>query len=140
SLGDTIGSSSVRPHRLRTRAEDQPGVGQPGLQPAVTMEAARSPKFPGNPFDHSPCSSDPGVTRHADGSKCRSCLARPPRLTTTKAHDKEISGLNHTAFDRAVYASQCRSPVTTPDSLPVSGPALPDGIGYPQVFDERFHI
>ena len=34
------------------------------------------------------------------------CLARPPRLTKTRAHDKEISGLNHTAFDLAVYASQ----------------------------------
>ena len=55
----------------RDGAVDQPGVGKPGLQPAVTMETARSPKFPGNPFDHSPCSSDPGVTRHADGSKCR---------------------------------------------------------------------
>ena len=32
---------------------------------------------------------------------------RGPRdLTKTKAHDKEISGLNHTAFDLAVYASQ----------------------------------
>ena len=71
SLGDTIGSSSIRPHRLGTGAVDQPGVGKPELQPAVTMEMARSPKFPGNPCDHSPCSSDPGVTRHADGSKCR---------------------------------------------------------------------
>ena len=53
------------------RAVDQPGVGKPGLQPAVTMETARSPKFPRNPYDHSPCSSDPGVTRHANGSKCR---------------------------------------------------------------------
>ena len=53
------------------RAVDQPGVGKPGLQPAVTMETARSPKFPRNPLDHSPCSFDPGVTRHADGSRCR---------------------------------------------------------------------
>jgi hypothetical protein len=41
------------------RAADQPGVGKPVLQPAVTMETARSPKFPGNPFDHSPCSPTP---------------------------------------------------------------------------------
>ena len=46
SLGDTIGSSSIRPHRLGTEAVDHPGVGKPGLQPAVTMETARSPKFP----------------------------------------------------------------------------------------------
>jgi hypothetical protein len=51
-----------------------------------------------------------------------------------------ISGLNHTAFDLAAYASQGRSPATTQDSLPAAGPALPDGIGYPQGFNERFHI
>ena len=50
----------------RDRAADQPGVGKPGLRPAVTMETARSPKFPGNPRDHSPCSSDPGETRQAE--------------------------------------------------------------------------
>src|SRR4029077_14094160 len=40
-------------------AADQHGVGKPVLHPAVTMETARSPKFPGNPFDHSPCSPTP---------------------------------------------------------------------------------
>jgi len=30
----------------------------------------------------------------------------------------KISGLNHTAFDLAVYASQGRLPATTQDSLP----------------------
>ena len=47
-------------------AVDQPGVFNPVLLPAGTMETARSPKFPGNPNDHSPCSSDPGVTRQAE--------------------------------------------------------------------------
>ena len=47
-------------------AVDQPGVGKPVLRPAITMEAAGSPKFPGNPRDHSPCSSDPGETRQAE--------------------------------------------------------------------------
>src|SRR5208337_45815 len=28
-------------------------------------------QVPGEPYHHSPCSSDPGVTRHAVGSKCR---------------------------------------------------------------------
>jgi hypothetical protein len=51
-----------------------------------------------------------------------------------------ISGLNHTAFDLAVNASQWRSPATTQDSLPAAGPALPDGIAYPQGSDEKFHI
>ena len=35
---------------------------------------------------------------------------RPPRLTKTKAHGKDISRLNHTAFDLAVYASQGQLP------------------------------
>ena len=37
-----LGSSPL----ARTEAVDQPGVGKPGSQPAVTMETARSPKFP----------------------------------------------------------------------------------------------
>ena len=69
-----------------------------------------------------------------------SCLARPPRASKTRAHNDEISGLNHKAFDLAVYASQWRSPATTQDWLPAAGPALPDGIGYPQSSDRRFHI
>src|SRR5208337_1241399 len=31
-------------------------------------------------------------------------------------------------------------PPTAQDSLPAAGPALPDGVSYPQGFDERFHI
>ena len=49
-----------------------------------------------------------------------------------------ISGLNRTASDLAVYASQGWSPPTTQDSLPAAGQALPDGIGYPQGSIERF--
>ena len=49
-----------------------------------------------------------------------------------------ISGLNHTAFDLAVYASRWKSPATTQDPLPVAGPALPDGVAYPQVSVKGF--
>ena len=49
-----------------------------------------------------------------------------------------ISGLNRTAFDLAVYASQWQLPDTTQDSLPAAGPALPDGIVYPQGSCEEF--
>ena len=34
--------------------------------------------------------------------------------------------------------SESRPP--TQDSLPAAGPALPDGIGYPQGSNKRFHI
>jgi len=40
-------------------AGDHPGVFIPVLLPAGTMETARSPKFPGNPGVHSPCSPTP---------------------------------------------------------------------------------
>ena len=53
---------------------------------------------------------------------------------------KDISGLNRTAFDLAGYASPWKSPATTKDSLPAAGPALPDGIGYPQGPSKRFYI
>src|SRR3954454_24593830 len=66
------------------------------------------------------------------------CPTRPPRLTRTRAHGEEISGLNRTAFDLAVYASQWKSPATTQDSLPAAGPALPGWIGYPQGPCKRF--
>jgi hypothetical protein len=49
-----------------------------------------------------------------------------------------ISGLNHTASALAVYASPGGSPHKTQDSLPGTGQALPDGIGYPQGPYERF--
>src|SRR5208337_4527029 len=73
------------------------------------METAGSPKFLGNPRDHSPCSPTP-VGPGRLSRPWVSCLARPPRLTRTRAHHEEISGLNRTAFDLAVYASQGWSP------------------------------
>src|SRR5208337_2684572 len=86
------------------------------------------------------CSSDPGVTRQAEWT-----MSELPGAAPATDHDEGsprvlISGLNHTAFDLAVYASQWKLPTTAQDSLPAAGPALPDGVGYPQGFDERFHI
>ena len=52
----------------------------------------------------------------------------------------QISGLNHTAFGLAVYASQWRSPATTPDSLPVTGPQQPGGIRTRRVPTKGFRM
>ncbi len=44
---------------------------------------------------------------------------------------------------RLIWLSTLRRggyPPTTQDSLPAAGPALPDGIGYPQGSDERFQV
>src|SRR5262249_30655492 len=71
SFGDTTVSSPIRPHRLGTGAVDQPGVVKPGSNPAVNDGDGKVSQVPVRPVAHSPCSSDPGVTRHAGGSKCR---------------------------------------------------------------------
>src|SRR5208283_5317000 len=65
SFGDTIVSSPVRPHQLGTVAVDQPGVGKPGLQPAVTTETAGSLRFPSDPHVPAPCSRTPVGPMHA---------------------------------------------------------------------------
>jgi hypothetical protein len=49
-----------------------------------------------------------------------------------------ISGLNHTAFGLAVYASQWRLPATAQDSLPVAGPSSTGRESNPQSSYERF--
>src|SRR4051794_25220066 len=119
-------------------AVDRPGVGHPAL-PSGFKEWRRQglPSSRGTlviirpvlrPRRDRACSMGPGVR----------CPTRPPRLTKARARREEISGLNRTAFDLAVYASQGRSPATTQDSLPAAGPALPDGIGYPQGPCKRF--
>src|SRR5208337_2604637 len=59
-----------------------------------------------NPCDHSPYSSDPGVTRQAEWT-----MSELPGAAPATDHDEGsprvvISGLNRTAFDLAVYASQ----------------------------------
>ena len=88
------------------RAADLPGVGHPALLPASKRgDGGVSQSSRGTlviirpvlrPRRDQAGSMGPGV----------SCLTRPPRLTTARAHREEISGLNRTAFDRAVSASQ----------------------------------
>jgi hypothetical protein len=134
----SIASLVSSPAAQDTRLRDQPGVGKPESRPAMfdgdgrvsqssrgTLVIIRHVLRPRR---------DPACSMGPSGR----CRTRPPRLTKTRAHHNEISGLNRTAFDRAVYASQWRLPATTQDSLPAAGPALPDGIGYPQGSDERF--
>ena len=65
SFGDTIVSSPVRTHQLGTGAGDQPGVGKPGLRPAVTTETAGSLRFPSDPRVPAPCSWTPVGPKYA---------------------------------------------------------------------------
>ena len=54
------------------------------------------------------------------------------------SHNKPLSGLHHTACALAIYASSPGSPLTTQDSLPAAGQALPGGTGYPLGSHARF--
>jgi hypothetical protein len=47
---------------------------------------------------------------------------------TAKAPTKGLATLKSMAFGLAVYASWCRSPRPTQNSLPAAGQALPDGL------------
>src|SRR5208337_216723 len=127
-LGDLL-----RPQKPRRVAKKSRGSRPVFLLSHPSSKSAKQePSSRRNPYDHSPYSSDPGVTRQARGGPGMSCLRR------RAADHEEISGLDRTAFDRAGYASQGKSPATKQDSLPAAGPALPDGIGYPQGSSERF--
>ena len=63
-----------------------------------------------NPCDHSPYSSDPGVTRQAEWTMSELPGAAPATDNDEGSPRVVISGLNRTAFDLAVYASQGWSP------------------------------
>jgi hypothetical protein len=106
-------------------------------EPDMSAETIGSPRFPGNPHGHWPCSPTPAGPDMRSGSKRHMPDAAPVADKNEGSRD-DLSRLNYTAFDLAVYASQGRSPAPTQDSLPAAGPALPDGIGYPQGSNERF--
>ena len=64
-------------------------------------------------------------------------MSKLPGAAPATDHDEGsprcvISGLNCTAFDLAVYASQGWSPTHHARLASGRGLALPDGIGYPQ--------
>src|SRR4051812_10393042 len=129
SFGDPIVSSRVRPRRPRTWAADHPGVGQPGLPPAIPMETAGSLRFPSDPRVPAPCSGTPVGPKHA--RPLRRVGAAPACVNNGGSRNEKISGLDRTALGLAVYASQWKSPSPTQDLLPAAGQALPGGIRSP---------
>src|SRR5271157_5840869 len=122
----TVVSSPVRPRQLGTGAADPPGVGKPGLRPAVTTETTGSLRFPSDPHVPTPCSWTPVGPKYA--RPLRRLGTAPACVNNGGSREQKISGLDRTALGLAVYASQWRSPATTQDSLPAAGQALQDGI------------
>jgi hypothetical protein len=102
------------------------------------VEASGSLRFLGNPGGHCPCSPTPVGPAAFCGSRCNATDAAPAYVHNEGSGRLEFSGLDHTTFDLAVYASQDRLPGPAQDSLLAAGPALPGGIGYPQGSSERF--
>jgi len=104
----------------------------------TSRELSGSPKFPGNPRDHSPCSSTPAGpgTRYGKGS---TYPTRPPHQSKTRApHSCKFRGsitrlLVSLSRLVVVVSHHC-----TQDSLPAAGPSLAGRDFNPQGFYERF--
>ena len=98
---------------------------------------APSPKFPGNPRDHSPCSQTPARPNPRNGTTCQRIRHGPRlhehrRLSTTANFGAQSHGIwSH-------YASRWKSPATTQDSLPAAGPRPTGRDSHPQGSSERF--
>ena len=104
----------------------------------LTMETSGSLRFLGNPGGHCPCSSTPAGSGRLSGPRV-SCLTRPPPVSTTKAPRRLVlSGLNHTTFDLAVYASQDGSPHHHARLASGCWSSFARRDSYPQGFNERF--
>jgi len=105
----------------------------------TSRELSGSPKFPGNPRDHSPCSSTPAGpgtrygtkgqrTRHGPRTKAKRGL-----LTVAS-----FGAPSHGFWSRCLRLVVVVSHHCTQDSLPAAGPSLAGRDFNPQGFYERF--
>ena len=106
----------------------------------IAMETSGALRFLENPDGHCPCSTTPVGPDAPCGTKCDAPDAAPACVQDEGSKRLVFSGLNHTTFDLAVYASQ--------GGLPHHHARLASGRwsgstrrdSYPQGFNERFHI
>jgi hypothetical protein len=108
----------------RTSAPLRPGVGHPVAPSGMYRGNDRLSQVLGEPrLSVCTCSTPtPAGPQAPDRVQCRG-VALGHR--TAKAPAKGLSTLNSMAFGLAVYASQCKLPRPTQDSLPAAGQALP---------------
>ena len=116
-----LGTPAFRPRSAADAGPtDHPGVCCTGCSRSGFLQGTvRISQVPGEPVDHSPCSSDPGVTRRLIWVRVKSAWRGPRVCPGRGLTTMVISGLNHTAFDLAVYAS--RGTVSRPDARLASG-------------------
>ena len=91
----------------------------------ISLETTGSPTFLGNPKCAFALLSDPGGSM-TSGQYDVSIL--PPLNVQRRPPHLFLSRLSNTASALAVYASQCRLPDPTQDSLPAAGQTLPNGL------------
>ena len=107
--------------------------------PVDFRELSGSPKFPGNPHDHSPCSSTPAGpgtrygtrgqrTRHGPRTKAKRGL---PTIA-------DFGAQSHGFWSRCLRLVVMVSHHCTQDSLPAAGPSFAGRDSNPQGFYERF--
>jgi hypothetical protein len=138
SLGNTTQALVFRPHaaercRGRVSWSWSPGISGREVGQWRRQDLLRSW---GTPIVLLPCSTTPAGPTHQ--ARC-DAPARPPlcprRRLPQSSFRGSITRLRH-------WLSTLRRPGrpdTTQDSLPAVGQTLPDGLGYPQGSDERFH-
>ena len=122
--------TSPRPHGHGAIGSDLELVG--GISDRLARwKTAGSPSSQGIPCDHSPLFFDPGVTRRLSGPWL-ALGQRAPRLQGRGLTARRFRGSIARRLISLSTLRRGRHPPTTQDSLPAAGPALPDGIGYPQ--------
>ena len=102
------------------------------------METSGSLRFLENPGGHCPCSTTPVGPDAPCGTKCDAPDAAPACVQDEGSRRLVISGLNHTTFDLAVYASQGGSPHRHARLASGCWPGFARRDSYPQGSNERF--
>ena len=104
----------------------------------IAMETSGSLRFLENPDGHCPCSTTPVGPDAPCGTKCNAPDAAPACVQDEGSPRLVISGLNHTTFDLAVYASQGGSPHHHARLASGCWPGFARRDSYPQGSNERF--
>jgi hypothetical protein len=124
----------------RTSAPPRPGVGHPVAPAGMSLRRRQDlPKFLGDPncpFAHVPYRRRQDRRHQTEYS----AAAWPWVIERPRLPRVGLSTLNSMAFGLVVYASQCKLPRPTQDSLPAAGQALPDGLFTRKVPIEGFRV
>jgi hypothetical protein len=144
---DPLKGFASRYHRVRPCVRSpRPGASHRGarelsvpVSPSGSlMETSGSLRFLENPDGHCPCSSTPVGPDAPYGTKCDAPDAAPACVQDEGSPRLVISGLNHTTFDLAVYASQDGSPHHHARLASGCWPSFARRDSYPQGSNERF--